>query len=106
MNFARNREAGARRANAGLQCSDKVGASVLATTLGAIVAGGLLLAAAPAFAQGGCSRDARQSAAENYVAAQTAGDPFKMHMGLWVDYNEQLQNGSMSSRRDVSMQWS
>jgi hypothetical protein len=97
MIFARSREAGVRQARAGLQRSDKLGASMLGTALGAVLAGGLLLAAAPAFAQGGCSRDSLQTAAENYVAAQAAGDPFKMHMGLWVDYNEQLQNASMST---------
>ncbi len=31
------------------------------------------------------------------MAAQTTGDPFKMKMGLWVDYNEQLENSTMST---------
>jgi hypothetical protein len=65
--------------------------------LGVLVAGGLMFAAAPAFAQGGCSRDAMQATADSYLAAQATADPFKMHMGLWVDYNEQLQNATMST---------
>jgi hypothetical protein len=67
------------------------------TMAAALFGASALMAAAPAFAQGGCPRESLQEAAENYVAAQTTGNPFKMHMGLWVDYNEQLQNATMST---------
>jgi hypothetical protein len=64
--------------------------------LAAVAAGGMMLAATSASAQG-CSRDDLQEAADNYIAAQETADPFKMHMGLWVDYNEQMQNATMST---------
>jgi hypothetical protein len=72
-------------------------AAALKPILGAVLAGGMLLAAAPAFAQGGCARDGLQAVAEAYVAAQTEANPFKMKMGLWVTYNEQLELGTMST---------
>ena len=64
--------------------------------LGAVAAGGLLLAATSAAAQG-CTRDALLDTADDYVDAQEAGNPFKMHMGLWVDYNEQMQQSAMAT---------
>jgi hypothetical protein len=97
MTFARGREDGVRQARADLLRCDRPGALILGPILGAAVAAGLVLATAPAFAQAPCSRADLQAAADNYVAAQTTGDPFKMHMGLWVDYNEQLQNATMST---------
>ena len=93
MISAHGRETTTKPARAGMRRSNGLSASIL----GAVLAGGCLLAAAPAFAQGGCSRETLQSAADSYLAAQTTGDPFKMHMGLWVDYNEQLQNATMST---------
>ncbi len=67
--------------------------------LGAACAAALLLAAAPAFAQfgGACSRAELQQSADDYIAAQTAGEPAKMHFTLWVSYTEQLEEASMMS---------
>jgi len=71
----------------------KFGGSML---LGAVAAGGLLMAATSASAQG-CAREDLQATANDYIAAQESGDPFKMHMGLWVDYNEQMENATMAT---------
>jgi hypothetical protein len=65
--------------------------------LGAMAACGLLFAATSAFAQGGCDPQDLEDSANEYVAAQTAGDATKMHMNLWVNYNEQLENATMST---------
>ncbi len=74
---------------------DRAGTARFAV-LGALAAGGMLLSATSAAAQG-CAREDLQETANDYVAAQETGDPFKMHMGLWVDYNEQMQNATMST---------
>lgn len=65
--------------------------------LGALAAGGVLFAASSAFAQGGCDPQDLHDAASDYIAAQAAGDPIKMHMNLWVNYNEQMENATMST---------
>jgi hypothetical protein len=70
---------------------------MLGLGLGAMLTGVMAFGAAPAFAQGGCSRDTLQGVAEGYVAAQTTADPFHMKMGLWVTYNEQMELGTMST---------
>ena len=62
---------------------------------GALAAGCLLLAAQSASAQG-CTREIVQTAADDYIAAQETADPIKMHMGLWVDYTEQLQPATVT----------
>jgi hypothetical protein len=64
--------------------------------LGAVAAGGLLFAAHSASAQG-CTRDILQGTADDYIAAQETADPTKMHMGLWVSYNEQMQDATMAT---------
>lgn len=67
--------------------------------LGAVAAGGLMFSTS-AFAQGfggGCSREDLQDSADEYLAAQAAADPTKMHMNLWVNYNEQMQDATMST---------
>ena len=64
--------------------------------LGVLAAGGLLLAAHPASAQG-CTRDILQGAADDYIAAQETADATNMHVGLWVDYTEQMQPATMST---------
>lgn len=98
MAFARGRESGVTQARAARFHSGGSLAAMIRPVLGSALAGGLLLAAAPAFAQGGgCNRDGLQAVAEAYVAAQTTADPFKMHMGLWVTYNEQMELGTMST---------
>lgn len=72
---------------------------MLKTAFASALACGVLFAAAPAFAQfgGRCERAALQTAADDFLQAQTTGNPFKMHMGLWVQYNEQLQDATMST---------
>jgi hypothetical protein len=74
-----------------------IGRKMLGPVLGAMVAGGVVFGATASFAQGRCSRADLQAAAESYVSAQEAADPFKMHMGLWVVYNEQMELGTMST---------
>ena len=64
--------------------------------LGALTAGGLLMAAPAASAQE-CTRAILQRAAEDYIATQETADPTNMHMGLWVDYNEQMENATMAT---------
>ena len=64
--------------------------------IGVLAAGGLLFAARPASAQE-CTRAILQGSADDYIAAQETADPIKMHMGLWLDYNEQLQDATMST---------
>ena len=93
MALVRGRENNVGRAGAG----SSLGVLARRPFLAAALACGLVAAASPALAQGGCARDTLQAAAESYVAAQTTGDPFKMKMGLWVDYNEQLENSTMST---------
>jgi hypothetical protein len=63
--------------------------------LGAAAASALLFSAGSAAAQG-CDRQDMQDTADDYMAAQQTADPIKMHMNLWVDYNEQMQNATMS----------
>ena len=65
--------------------------------LGGVLASGLLFAAAPAFAQFACDGAALKTATEAYVTAQTTGDTSVIPMGLWVDYNEQMQEASMAT---------
>jgi hypothetical protein len=64
----------------------------------AAAAGGaaLLFAAEPASAQG-CTRDILQGTADDYIAAQETADPTNLHFALWVDYNEQMQNATVST---------
>ena len=63
---------------------------------GALAAVGLLLAANSASAQE-CTREILQATAKDYIAAQETADVTKMYMGLWVDYNEQLQGATLST---------
>lgn len=57
---------------------------------------GLLLAAAPAYAQGGqCSRADLQAATDAYIVAQGTGDASGVPLGGWVRYNEQFDEASM-----------
>jgi hypothetical protein len=64
--------------------------------LGAAAAGAMLLSATSASAQG-CDRQDMQDTVDDYISAQQTADPIKMHMNLWVDYNEQMQNATMST---------
>ena len=64
--------------------------------LGAAAAGAMLLSATSAAAQG-CDREDMQDTVDDYISAQQTADPIKMHMNLWVDYNEQMQNSTMST---------
>jgi len=66
------------------------------TVLAATAAGAMLLSATSAAAQG-CDRQDLQDTVDDYISAQQTADPIKMHMNLWVDYNEQMQNATMST---------
>ena len=67
--------------------------------LAAVLACGVMFGAAPAFAQfgGGCDRDQLQKVTDAYVKAQGTGDTTVIPMNLWVDYNENLDEGLMST---------
>jgi hypothetical protein len=65
--------------------------------LGALAAGAVLFAAHSAAAQGGCNVEDLQDSTNEYIAAQETADPIKMHMNLWVNYNEQMENATMST---------
>ena len=62
----------------------------------AAAAGAMLFTATSASAQG-CTREDLQYTVSDYIDAQQTADPIKMHMNLWVDYNEQMQNATMST---------
>ena len=64
--------------------------------LGGAAASAVLFAAGSASAQG-CDRQDMQDTVDDYISAQQTADPIKMHMNLWVDYNEQMQNATMST---------
>ena len=64
--------------------------------LGAALAFGMMFGAAPAFAQGQCSRADLQTVTDDYLKAQTTGDTSVIPMGLWVAYNEQMQDATMA----------
>jgi hypothetical protein len=74
---------------------DRVGTARWAI-LGAAAAGAMLFTATSASAQG-CTREDLQDTVDDYISAQQTADPIKMHMNLWVDYNEQMQNSTMST---------
>jgi hypothetical protein len=79
---------------------DRKGAAPLKHLLGPALACGVLLTAAPAFAQfagGGCSRDDLKALTDSYVTAQTTGDTTPMKFTLWVDYNENMEESTMST---------
>ena len=67
--------------------------------VGAVLACGVIFGAAPAFAQfgGGCDRAQLQAVTDAYVKAQASGDTTGIPMNLWVDYNENLDEGLMST---------
>ena len=95
--MAHDRKGGPRSALAALLPSVLRKASLTRPLLGSALACGLLFGAAPAaFAQGACTRADLQEAADQYLAAQTTGDTFKMKTGLWVQYNEQNEMASMA----------
>jgi hypothetical protein len=64
--------------------------------LGALAAGGLLFAAGSASAQG-CTREILRDTAADYIATQESADVTNLHMGLWVNYNEQMKDGTMAT---------
>ena len=86
MTLVRDRKNGSARGGLGL-------------LLGAALAGCLTLAAAPAFAQfggGPCDPAALRKLTDQYIQAQTTGDTSVIPMGLWVDYNQNLEESTMS----------
>jgi len=65
--------------------------------LGAAAAASVMLFAATSASAQGCDRQDMQDTVDDYISAQQTADPIKMHMNLWVDYNEQMQNATMST---------
>jgi hypothetical protein len=65
--------------------------------LGSALAGAVLFAAAPAFAQfgGGCTRAMLQKSVDEYLEAQGEADPTKIHTGEWVQYYQNGQEASL-----------
>ena len=77
---------------------DRTAGRTLRLLLGPALACGLVFAAAPAFAQfGGCDKAALKTATEDYIKAQQTGDTSVIPMTLWLDYNEQMQEGTMAT---------
>lgn len=56
----------------------------------------MAVAASPALAQDGCSREELQVLADKYVKAQTEGMALYVPMGNWVNYNENFEMSSMT----------
>ena len=75
---------------------DRAGTARWAILGAAVAAGAMLLSATSASAQGCDPLDLKDTVSD-YLAAQAAGDNTKLHMILWVDYNEQMQNATMST---------
>jgi hypothetical protein len=73
--------------------------STLRRLLGCALAGGMLFAAAPAFAQfgGPCDPAQLKAITGDYLKAQTTGDTSVIPMGLWVDYNQNLEESTMAT---------
>ncbi len=61
---------------------------------------GAIVAAAPAMAQGACTRDQLQAMAGDWVEAIEAGTMMRMQLGEWVDYNENFRRSSLGSFMD------
>jgi hypothetical protein len=72
-------------------------ARVPSRLLRCLLAGGLLMTAAPAFAQSQCSRAELQEATDAYLTAQAEGDPTKVPLSGWTQYSEQMEMGTMST---------
>ena len=83
----------------GPRSSRSSGSSTLGAILGAALVCGLVLGSAPAFAQpqSPCSRADLQAVTDAYLAAQAAGDPAKMPLGEWTQYNEQGQMSGLNN---------
>jgi hypothetical protein len=75
---------------------DRITTARTSVLLGALAAGGLLFAAHTASAQE-CTRELLRETANDFIATQESADSTKLHMGLWVDYNEQLQGSTLST---------
>ena len=59
-----------------------------------------VLGAAPAFAQfggGPCDAAALKTITDDYIKAQTTGDTSVIPMGLWLDYNQNLEESTMAT---------
>ena len=75
---------------------DRAGKARWALLGSAVAVGATLLSATSASAQGCDPLDLKDTVSD-YLAAQAAGEPTKLQMILWVDYNEQMQNATMST---------
>jgi len=71
-----------------------------------VVIAAMALAAAttatPAAAQGACNRELLQGIANSWVNALQEGSPFKMNLGEWVDFRQNLEPGFMSEFFDMN----
>lgn len=75
-------------------------ASALRRLLAPALACTALLATAPAFAQGfggPCDPAQLKTITDDYIKAQTTGDTTLIPMGLWLDYNQNLEEGTMAT---------
>ena len=70
---------------------------MLRTLFGPAIVAAALLAAAPAMAQEGCSREELQAAVDSYIAAQSAGDPSKMALAEPLAYKQDRQSAELAS---------
>jgi len=62
---------------------------------GIAIASAMMLAAAPALAQGNCTREDLEGIVKAYEAAQTAGEPIKIPLADWTQYNENFEIGTL-----------
>ena len=58
------------------------------------------MAASPAAAQGGCDRELLQGIAGDWISALEKGSGFEMKLGEWVEFQNNLELGSMGAFLD------
>jgi len=63
----------------------------------AIAGAASVAVASPAAAQGACNRELLQGIAGDWVAALKEGLPFKLKLGEWVEFWQDMERGSMSA---------
>jgi hypothetical protein len=66
------------------------------TVFAAIAGVAAMASAAPAAAQGACTREQMNEIADGFVAGIEQGTPFTMQLGEWVDYQENFELSTMS----------
>lgn len=63
----------------------------------AVLGAASIAVASPAAAQGACSRELLEGIAGDWVAALKEGLPFKLKLGEWVEFWQDMDRGSMSA---------